>query len=71
MDPLDEVFAAMRVENALYARLEATAPWGLSTRRGDDTARFGLMARGGGWLTLDDEVLLIFARWPRSGGSTP
>ncbi|MDQ2779440.1 MAG: AraC family transcriptional regulator [Pseudomonadota bacterium] len=54
MDPLDEVFSAMRVENALYARLEATAPWGLSTRRGDGTARFGLMLRGGGWLRLDD-----------------
>jgi len=26
MDPLDEVFAAMRVEQALHARLEATAP---------------------------------------------
>lgn len=56
MDPLDEVFAAMRVENALYARLEATAPWGLSTRRGDGTARFGLMVRGGCWLTLDDDA---------------
>ncbi|MFZ6759503.1 AraC family transcriptional regulator [Undibacterium sp. Ji50W] len=56
MDPLDEVFTAMRVENARYARLEATAPWGLSTRRRDDTARFGLMLRGGGWLTLDDGV---------------
>ena len=37
LDPLDEVFAAMRVENALYARLEATAPWGLSTRRGESS----------------------------------
>lgn len=54
MDPLDEVFSAMRVESALYARLEATAPWGLSTRRGDNQARFGLMLRGGGWLTLDE-----------------
>jgi AraC-like DNA-binding protein len=55
MDPLDEVFAAMRVQDALYARLEATAPWGLSTRRGDATARFGLIVRGGCWLTLDDD----------------
>lgn len=54
MDPLDEVFSAMRVENALYARLEATAPWGLSTQRGQ-TSRFGLVLRGGCWLTLDDE----------------
>ncbi|WP_348071698.1 AraC family transcriptional regulator [Polaromonas sp.] len=56
MDPLDELFSAMRVENALYARLEARAPWGLSTRRGDNTARFGLVLRGGGWLTLDGDA---------------
>lgn len=55
MDPLDDVFAAMRVADALYARLEATAPWGLSTRQVDGTARFGLMLRGGCWLTLDDD----------------
>lgn len=53
MDPLDEVFAAMRVENALFARLEATAPWGLATRAGRST-RFGLVLRGGAWFTLDD-----------------
>lgn len=53
MDPLDDVFSAMRVESALYARLEGTAPWGVSFRRGV-TARFGLVVRGGGWLTLDD-----------------
>ena len=57
MDPLDEVFSAMRVADALYARLEATPPWGLRTRRGDGTARFGLMVRGGCWLTLDDDAL--------------
>ena len=54
MDPLDEVFSAMHVESALYARLEATAPWGLKTRRVDTTTRFGLMLRGSCWLTLDD-----------------
>lgn len=53
-DPLDEVFAAMRVDSALYARLEAKAPWGLSTRRVDTTTRFGLVLRGGCWLRLDD-----------------
>ena len=56
MDPLDDVFQAMRVENALYARLEATAPWGLKTRRVDGTARFGLMLRGACRLTLDDSA---------------
>lgn len=57
MDPLDEMFSAMRVENAMYARLEGTAPWGLSTRRGDDTARFGLVLVGSAWLTLDDGAI--------------
>jgi AraC-like DNA-binding protein len=55
MDPLDDVFSAMRVESALYARLEATAPWGLRFARGG-TARFGLVVRGGCWLTLDDKT---------------
>ena len=50
MDPLDEVLSAMRVESALYARLEAGAPWGLSFRGGNN-ARFGLVVRGGCWLT--------------------
>jgi len=54
MDPLDEIFAAMRVDSAAYARLEAGAPWGLSTRRVDGTTRFGLMLRGSCWLTLDE-----------------
>lgn len=53
MDPLDEVFAAMRVEQALHARLEATAPWGLHTRRIDGTTRFGLMLQGRAWLSMD------------------
>lgn len=53
MDPLDEVFAAMRVEQALHARLEATAPWGLHTRRIDGTTRFGLMLHGRAWLSMD------------------
>ena len=61
MDPLDEVFSAMHVESALYARLEATAPWGLKTRRVDTTTRFGLMLRGSCWLTLDEPE---FAREP-------
>jgi len=55
MDPLDEVFAAMRVEQAQHARLEATSPWGLHTRRIDGTTRFGLMLRGRAWLSMDVE----------------
>lgn len=45
MDPLDELFAAMRVQGALYARLEARAPWGLSLA-GGAAARFGMVVRG-------------------------
>jgi AraC-like DNA-binding protein len=45
MDPLDELFAAMRVQGALYARLEARAPWGLSLA-GGEAARFGMVVRG-------------------------
>ncbi len=30
MDPLDDVFAAMRLKSALYSRLLPHAPWGIS-----------------------------------------
>lgn len=52
MDPLDDVFAAMRVQSAVYARLETTAPWGL-TLTGGESARFGLVVRGGCWLSVE------------------
>jgi len=52
MDPLDDVFAAMRVESALYARLEAAAPWGVNFVPGQG-ARFGYVVRGGCWMTVD------------------
>jgi len=29
MDPLSEVFGSMRIQDAIYKRLEATAPWGV------------------------------------------
>ncbi|MDB5965294.1 MAG: transcriptional regulator, AraC family [Polaromonas sp.] len=45
MDPLDDIFAAMRVSSALYARLECGAPWGVSLAGGEG-ARFGLVVRG-------------------------
>jgi AraC-like DNA-binding protein len=52
MDPLDDVFAAMRVQSAVYARLETTAPWGIRFAAGQ-SARFGLVVSGGCRLTLD------------------
>lgn len=54
MDPLDDVFAAMRVRSALYARLEARAPWGLSLA-GGEAARFGLVVRGSCLLEVEGQ----------------
>ena len=53
MDPLDDVFAAMRVRSALYARLEARTPWGVSLA-GGESARFGLVVRGSCLLEVPD-----------------
>lgn len=40
MDPLDDVFAAMRLKSALYSRLLPHAPWGISFVR-SASIRFG------------------------------
>lgn len=52
MDPLDDVFAAMRVLESTYARLEASAPWAVRFQAGT-TARFGLVVSGSCWLTTE------------------
>jgi len=60
VDIIDEIFSAMRVESALYARLAATAPWGIDFHFGPE-ARFGLVVRGGCWLkspALDQPLAL-------------
>jgi AraC-like DNA-binding protein len=47
MDPLSEVFGSMSIQEAVYKRLEATAPWGV--RYSGDTGpriRFILVVRG-------------------------
>jgi AraC-like DNA-binding protein len=51
-DAMDHVFAAMRVKSAVYARLEANAPWGVRFA-GGQSARFGLVLRGGCLLTVE------------------
>jgi AraC-like DNA-binding protein len=51
MDPLNDIFAAMRVESALYARLQARAPWGVSLTAGK-SARFGMVVDGACWLSV-------------------
>src|SRR5881409_2845725 len=52
MDPLDDAFAAMRVRESLYARLDASAPWAIRFREGK-AARFGLVISGACWLSAD------------------
>lgn len=54
MDPIDDVFAAMRVHTALHARIEARAPWGVTFVPGK-AARFGLVVRGSCWLQVEGE----------------
>lgn len=52
MDPLDDVFAALRVNHAVHARIEADGPWGISFACGE-TARFGLVLDGQMWLKAE------------------
>ena len=56
MDPLSEVFGSTRIQEAVYTRLEATAPWGF--RYPGDTVpriRFGLMVRGSALLKFKNQ----------------
>lgn len=52
MDPLDDVFAAMRLQSALYSRLIPRAPWGVSFVK-SQSIRFGFMVAGSGWLVVE------------------
>jgi AraC-like DNA-binding protein len=56
MDPLSEVFGSMRIQDAIYTRLEATAPWGFH-HTGDTVPRirFGLMVRGSALLKFKNQ----------------
>lgn len=54
MDPLSDVFMAMRIKKASYTRLELTAPWGLSFNAYDH-ADFGLVTRGACWLSVQGD----------------
>jgi hypothetical protein len=51
MDPLSEVFGSMKIQEAVYTRVEATAPWGFHYA-GDTVPRirFALVVRGSGLL---------------------
>jgi len=50
VDPITDIFTAMRVESIVYGRIELTAPWGLRFQKGE-YACFGSVARGNAWLT--------------------
>ncbi len=50
MDPLEDVFTAMRIESALYARLQAKAPWGIAFDTSPN-ARYAIVVRGHCWLS--------------------
>lgn len=52
VDPITDIFTAMRVESVVYGRLELTAPWGLRFEKGE-YACFGVIACGNAWLTVE------------------
>jgi AraC-like DNA-binding protein len=55
VDPITDIFTAMRVESVLYGRIELSAPWGLRFDRGE-YACFGTIARGNAWLTVKGQA---------------
>lgn len=50
MNPLDSIFAAMKLESSLYANLHAQAPWGVAFAY-DRHTRFGMISSGDCWLS--------------------
>ncbi|UTH75705.1 AraC family transcriptional regulator [Chromobacterium sp. IIBBL 290-4] len=50
MDLLENLFSAMHVQSALYARMEARAPWGIDFSH-QVSARFGIVSHGRFWLS--------------------
>ncbi|WP_342755383.1 AraC family transcriptional regulator [Pantoea sp. MBD-2R] len=54
MDPLDDVFAAMRLQSALYSRLLPLAPWGVSFIK-SASLRFGFVVSGQCWLLAEGQ----------------
>jgi AraC-like DNA-binding protein len=60
MDPLSEVFGSLRIQDAVYRRVEATAPWGV--RYSGDTGlrvRFGLLVRGSAFLRFKSQRRMV------------
>jgi AraC-like DNA-binding protein len=63
MDPITDIFKAMRIESLVYGRFELTAPWGVRFERGEH-ACFGMIARGNCWATVEGDSRAI----PLTGG---
>src|SRR5258707_10802803 len=62
MDPLSEVFGSMSIQEAVYKRLEATAPWGV--RYSGDIGpriRFILVVRGSALLRFKSRTVSLSA----------
>jgi len=60
MDPLSEVFGSLRIQDAVYRRAEATAPWGV--RYSGDIGlrvRFGLVVRGSAFLRFKSQRQMV------------
>jgi len=55
VDPITDIFTAMRVENIVYGRIELTAPWGLRFDKGEH-ACLGTVARGNAWLSFEGQA---------------
>jgi AraC-like DNA-binding protein len=53
IDPLSQVFLAMRVKNSDCVRLEFAGAWGFRFA-GYDHAHFGVISQGSCWLSLDE-----------------
>lgn len=71
MDPIDDVFGSMRVHTSLYARIEASAPWGVTFVQGK-AARFGYLVQGQCWLTVGEQPPVLVSAgdcWTIVGGA--
>ena len=58
MDPLSDLLPALRVQNAVYTRVEATAPWGLDFIPYYHT-KFGVVLHGNCWINLAGDATPI------------
>ena len=61
MDPLTEICASMRVQTALFTRIDASAPWGWASS-GEAAVKFVLVVRGTGVLVLPTQPAPIALR---------